>query len=82
MLAAIEKQVHFARRRARPLRADRFCGCAVRLCNQWERTLEAFYERVQSWASPFMALFGREGLPSRSALSRFLAALDQAAVEA
>ena len=29
-----------------------------------------------------MALFGREGLPSRSALSRLLAALDQAAVEA
>jgi hypothetical protein len=47
-----------------------------------ERTLEAFYERAQPYASPFMALFGRERLPHRSTLSRFLAALDQAAVEA
>jgi len=47
-----------------------------------ERTLEAFYERLQPFASTFMALFGRERLPARSTLSRFLAALDQAPVEA
>ncbi len=47
-----------------------------------ERTLEAFYERLEPWASAFMALFGRNRLPARSTLSRFLAALDQAAVEA
>ena len=46
-----------------------------------ERTLEAFYERVQPFAAPFMALFGRERLPHRSTLSRFLAALNQAPVE-
>ena len=39
-----------------------------------ERTLEAFYERLQPFAEPFMALFERDRLPSRSALSRFLAA--------
>ncbi len=43
-----------------------------------ERTLEAFYERVPPFAHTFMALFGRERLPHRSTLSRFLAALDQA----
>jgi hypothetical protein len=46
-----------------------------------ERTLKAFYERLQPFASTFMALFGRERLPHRSMLSRFLAALDQATVE-
>src|SRR5579863_2489579 len=39
-----------------------------------ERTLEAFYECLQPVAAPFMALFGRERLPHRSTLSRFLAA--------
>ena len=47
-----------------------------------ERTLEAFYERMKPWASAFMALFGRDRLPARATLSRFLASLDQAAVEA
>ena len=47
-----------------------------------ERTLEEFYESLQPFAIPFMALFEREQLPSRSALSRFLAALTGAPVEA
>src|SRR5438132_1231408 len=46
-----------------------------------ERTLEAFYERLQPFATPFMALFERDRLPHRSTLSRFLAALDQTTVE-
>ena len=47
-----------------------------------ERTLEEFYERLQPFAVPFMALFERDQFPSRSALSRFLAALTEAPVEA
>jgi hypothetical protein len=47
-----------------------------------ERTLEAFYERLQPFAVPFMALFERDRLPSRSALSRFLAQLSEGPVEA
>jgi hypothetical protein len=47
-----------------------------------EPTLLAFYERLLPFAEPFMALFGRNLLPHRSTLSRFLAALDQASVEA
>jgi hypothetical protein len=47
-----------------------------------ERTLEEFYERLQPFAVPFMALFERDRLPSRSALSRFLAALTEAPVVA
>jgi hypothetical protein len=37
-----------------------------------ERTLEAFYERLQPFAPAFMALFGRDRLPHRSTLSRVL----------
>jgi hypothetical protein len=47
-----------------------------------ERTLAEFYERLQPFAVPFMALFERDQLPSRSALSRFLAVLTEAPVEA
>ena len=46
-----------------------------------EPTLLAFYERLAPFASSFMALFGRDQLPHRSTLSRFLAALDQPTVE-
>jgi hypothetical protein len=46
-----------------------------------ERTLEEFYERLQPFAVPFMAVFARDKLPSRSALSRFLAALTEAPVD-
>ena len=47
-----------------------------------EATLKAFYERLAPFAEPFMALFGRNQLPHRSTLFRFLAALDQPTVEA
>jgi hypothetical protein len=46
-----------------------------------ERTLETFYGCLQTWGGAFMALFGRDRKPSRATLSRFLAALDQSAVE-
>jgi hypothetical protein len=47
-----------------------------------ERTLEEFYKHLQPFTVRFMALFERDQLPSRSALSRFLAALTEAPVEA
>ncbi len=40
------------------------------------------YERLSPFTPAFMALFGRNSLPHRSTLSRFLAALDQPTVEA
>jgi hypothetical protein len=47
-----------------------------------EPTLKTFYERSSPFATPFMALFGRDQLPDRSVLSRFLKAIDQPTVEA
>ena len=47
-----------------------------------EPTLKAYHERLQPFATAFMALFGRHELPHRATLSRFLAALDEPFVEA
>jgi hypothetical protein len=82
VLAAIEEQVRFARRRFGRYEVIDFVAVLFGYAISSERTLEAFYERLQPWASAFMALFGRDRLPARSTLSRFLASLDQAAVEA
>ena len=80
--AAIEEQVRFARRRFGRYEVIDFVAVLFGYAISGERTLQAFYERLRPWASAFMALFGRERLPARSTLSRFLASLDQAAVEA
>src|SRR6266567_1270056 len=81
VLAAIEQQVRFARRRFGRYEVIDFVAVLFGYAISGERTLEAFYECLQPWADPFMALFGRDRLPARATLSRFLAALDQAAVE-
>ncbi len=81
VLTAIEEQVHFARRRFGHYELIDFVAVLFGYAISGERTLEAFYERMQPWASAFMALFGRDRLPARSTLSRFLAALNQPAVE-
>jgi hypothetical protein len=81
-LAAIEEQVRFARRRFGRYEVIDFVAVLFGYAISGERTLEAFYERLQPWSSAFMALFGRDRLPARSTLSRFLAALPQTAVEA
>src|SRR5258708_17643925 len=81
VLAEISEQVRFARRRFGRYEVIDFVAVLLGYAISGERTLEAFYVRLQPWADGFMALFGRDRLPARSTLSRFLAALDQAAVE-
>jgi len=81
VLAAIEEQVRFARRRFGRYEVIDFLAVLFGYAVSGERTLEAFYEQINPWASAFMALFGRDRLPARATLSRFLASLDQAAVE-
>ena len=82
VLATIEERVRFARRRFGHYDLIDFVVVLLGYAVSSERTLEAFYERLQPFAAPFMALFGRERLPHRSTLSRFLTALNQATVEA
>ena len=81
VLAAIEERVRFARRRFGRYEVLDFVAVLFGYAISGERTLEGFYEQIEPWADTFMALFGRDRLPARSTLSRFLAALDQAAVE-
>jgi hypothetical protein len=82
VLSAISSQVRFARGRFGHYEVIDFLAVLFGYAISGERTLEAFYERLLPLAQPFMALFDRERLPSRSALSRFLASLTWTATEA
>jgi hypothetical protein len=82
VLTKISEHVRFARRRFGHYEVIDFLAVLFGYAISGERTLEEFYQRIQPFAVPFMALFERDRLPSRSALSRFLAALTEAPVEA
>ena len=82
ILQTITEQVRFARARFGQYDLIDFVVVLIGYVLSGEPTLLAFYERLAPFAGPFMALFGRNRLPHRSTLSRFLAALDQASVEA
>jgi hypothetical protein len=82
VLTKISEEVCFSRRRFGHYEVIDFLAVLFGYAISGERTLEAFYERLQPFAVPFMALFERDRLPSRSALSRFLAALTSAPVDA
>jgi len=82
VLKTIQEQVRFARARFDTYDLIDFVAVLIGYAVSGEPTLKAFYERLAPFAESFMALFGRNQLPHRSTLSRFLAALDQASVEA
>jgi hypothetical protein len=82
MLSKVSEQVRFARQRCGRYEGIDFLAVLFGYAISGERTLEAFYERLQPFVSPFMALFDRDQLPARSTLSRFLADLTEAPVEA
>jgi hypothetical protein len=82
VLSKISEHVRFARKRFGRYETIDFLAVLFGYAISGERTLEEFYQRLQPFAVPFMALFDRDQLPSRSALSRFLAALTEAPVEA
>src|SRR3989441_12413911 len=82
VLSAISSQVRLARRRFGHYEVIDFLAVLFGYEILGERTLEEFYEQLLPPAQPFMALFDRERLPSRSALSRFLASVTWEATEA
>src|SRR2546427_12338918 len=82
VLATLSERVRFARRRFGRYEVIDFLAVLFGYAISGEPTLEAFYERLQPFAVPFMALFDRDQLPARSTLSRFLAALTEEPVEA
>jgi len=82
VLTKISEQVRLTRRRFGRYEVIDFLAILFGYAISGERTLEAFYERLQPFAGPFMALFERDRLPARSTLSRFLAALTSEPVDA
>jgi hypothetical protein len=82
ILAAISEHVRLARGRAGHYDVIDFVAVLLAYALSGEPTLEAFFDRLRPFADPFMALFGRDQLPDRSTLSRFLADVDVACLEA
>jgi hypothetical protein len=82
VLTKISTGVRFARRRFGRYDVIDFLAVLFGYAISGEPTLEAFYERLQPFAVPFMALVERDRLPARSTLSRFLADLTKEPVEA
>jgi hypothetical protein len=76
------ERVRFTRRRFGRYEIIDFLAVLFGYAISGERTLEEFYESLQPFAVPFMAVFDRDRLPARSTLSRFLAALTEEPVEA
>src|SRR5215469_5481355 len=64
VLSKINEQVRFARRRFGRYEVIDFLAVLFGYTISGERTLEDFYERLQPFAIPFMALFDRGQLPS------------------
>jgi hypothetical protein len=82
LLERLAERVRFARARFGIYDPIDFVVVLIGYAVSAEPTLKAFYERLLPFAVPFMALFGRDQLPDRSTLSRFLKAIDQPTVEA
>ncbi|MGH9555769.1 MAG: hypothetical protein ACRD2Y_08090 [Terriglobales bacterium] len=75
-LDAISQRVRLARGRAGTFDVLDFVAILLGYAVSGEPTLEAFFDRLAPFAHPFMALFGRDQLPHRATLSRFLADID------
>src|ERR1019366_5183480 len=82
IISALEEQVQFARARFGTYDTIDFVIVLLSYALSGEPTILAFYDRLAPFADEVAALFHRHHLPSRSALSRFLAALDEKTVEA
>src|SRR5215210_7494753 len=82
ILEAIAEHVRLARGRAGHYDVIDFVAVLLGYALSGEPTLEAFFDRLRPFAGPFMALFGRDQLPHRSTLSRFLADVDGACLAA
>jgi hypothetical protein len=77
-LAAVAEHVRLARGRAGHYDVIDFVAVLLGYALSGEPTVEAFFDRLRHFADSFMALFGRDHLPHRSTLSRFLADVDDA----
>src|SRR5690348_535760 len=82
LLKAFPQKVRLVRGRFGSYEPIDFLGLLIGYAISGERTLADFFERVAPFEAAFMALFGRQCLPHRSSLSRFLADVDRPCLEA
>jgi hypothetical protein len=82
VLDAFARQVHLVRGRFGSYEPIDFLALLIGYAISGERTLVDFFERLVPFETAFMALFGRNSLPHRSSLSRFLADVDRPCLEA
>lgn len=82
IISTLEEHVQLARARFGTYDTIDFVIVLLSYALSGEPTLKAFYDRLAPFRDDVAALFQRHRLPSRSALSRFLAALDEPTVEA
>jgi hypothetical protein len=82
IISALEEHGQFARARFGKYDTIDFVIVLLSYALSGEPTILAFDDRLAPFTHDFLALFQRQQLPSRSALSRFLAALDEKTVEA
>src|SRR5260370_33092123 len=77
VLTKISERVRFARGRFGHYEVIDFLAVLFGYATSGERTLEAFYEGLQPFAVPFMALFDRDRLAAPTTPSRFLTVVTQ-----
>jgi transposase len=82
LVEAFAQQVRLVRGRFGSYEPNDFLGLLIGYAISGERTLADFFERLEPFESAFMALFGRQCLPHRSSLSRFLSDVDRPCLEA
>src|SRR5258706_10110749 len=82
VLDAFAHQVRLVRGRFGSYEPIDFLALLIGYAISGERTLSDFFERLVPFGTAFMALFGRNCLPHRSSLSRFLADVDRPCLEA
>jgi hypothetical protein len=82
LLDALNTQVHLVRGRFGRYEVLDFLALLFGYAISGERTLQTFFDRLQPFAEPFMALCERGEMPHRSTLSRFLTAVDSSCLEA
>jgi hypothetical protein len=82
LLDAFAQQVRLVRGRFGSYEPIDFLALLIGYAISGERTLSDFFERLAPFGPAFMALFGRQCLPHRSSLSRFLTDVDRPCLEA
>lgn len=82
VLAGISEGVRLVRGRMGTYEVIDFVAMLLGYASSGERSVEAYAERVQAFGTVLMGLFERAEMPHRTTLSRFLAAVEAATVEA